>query len=85
MKQQADLMVELGFKDAGYEYVIVDDCWPNKEGRGVPNIFSKYSFVSIVFLKINSMNNYWFQIRIQGSFRQTRRGSLVAWKPWVIM
>ena len=58
MKQQADLMVELGFKDAGYEYVIVDDCWPNKEGRGVPNIFSKYSFVSIVFLKINSMNNY---------------------------
>lgn len=33
MKQQADLMVELGFKDAGYEYVIVDDCWPNKEGR----------------------------------------------------
>ena len=31
MKQQADLMVKLGFKDAGYEYVIVDDCWPAKE------------------------------------------------------
>jgi len=31
MRQQAELMVKLGFKDAGYEYVIVDDCWPSKE------------------------------------------------------
>ena len=51
MKQQADLMVELGFKDAGYEYVIVDDCWPNKEGRGVPNIFQNIPLLALYFLK----------------------------------
>ena len=26
-------MVDLGFKDAGYEYVILDDCWSIKDGR----------------------------------------------------
>lgn len=25
--ETADAMVELGYKDAGYEYVIIDDCW----------------------------------------------------------
>ena len=49
MKQQADLMVELGFKDAGYEYVIVDDCWPNKEGRGVQKIFQNISVLALYF------------------------------------
>lgn len=28
--QIADTMVEKGFKDAGYEYVVVDDCWSLK-------------------------------------------------------
>ena len=51
MKQQADLMVELGFKDAGYEYVIVDDCWPNKEGRGMANIFQNIPLLALCFLK----------------------------------
>ena len=51
MKQQADLMVELGFKDAGYEYVIVDDCWPNKEGRGEPNIFQNIPLLAMYFWK----------------------------------
>jgi len=27
MKEMADAMVAGGFRDAGYEYVIVDDCW----------------------------------------------------------
>ena len=40
MKQQADLMVKLGFKDAGYEYVIVDDCWMAKE-RGKLYLLTK--------------------------------------------
>lgn len=37
-------MVDLGFKDAGYEYVILDDCWSEVGGRDpvtsrlVPNI-----------------------------------------------
>ena len=31
IKQMADLMVSEGFKDAGYEYVNIDDCWPAKE------------------------------------------------------
>lgn len=35
-------MVEEGYKDAGYEYVIIDDCWLEKErdnvtGRLVPD------------------------------------------------
>lgn len=35
-------MVEEGYKDAGYEYVIIDDCWlekerDNKTGRLVPD------------------------------------------------
>lgn len=27
----ADVMVEKGYKDAGYEYLIIDDCWAEKE------------------------------------------------------
>ncbi|MDZ7722994.1 MAG: glycoside hydrolase family 27 protein [candidate division KSB1 bacterium] len=27
IKQVADAMVETGMKDAGYEYVVIDDCW----------------------------------------------------------
>lgn len=37
----ADVMVEKGYKDAGYEYVIIDDCWSLKErdenGKLVPD------------------------------------------------
>ena len=29
--QTADKIVELGYKDAGYEYVIIDDCWSMKK------------------------------------------------------
>ncbi|KAK5746195.1 hypothetical protein LTR17_000929 [Elasticomyces elasticus] len=29
----ANAMVDLGFKDAGYEYVILDDCWSEMDGR----------------------------------------------------
>lgn len=27
----ADRMVDDGFQSAGYEYVIIDDCWASKE------------------------------------------------------
>lgn len=27
IKQAADAMVESGMKDAGYEYIVIDDCW----------------------------------------------------------
>ena len=27
----ADAMVEKGYKDAGYEYVVIDDCWQLRE------------------------------------------------------
>ncbi|XP_025837627.1 alpha-N-acetylgalactosaminidase isoform X2 [Agrilus planipennis] len=30
IKRIADLMVSEGYKDAGYEYLIIDDCWLNK-------------------------------------------------------
>lgn len=29
--EMADIMVEKGYRDAGYEYVIIDDCWSLKE------------------------------------------------------
>lgn len=29
--QMADVMVKDGWKDAGYEYVCIDDCWPSKQ------------------------------------------------------
>lgn len=29
--EMADVMVEKGYRDAGYEYVIIDDCWSLKE------------------------------------------------------
>ena len=31
IKEMADRMVEDGYKDAGYEYVCIDDCWLAKE------------------------------------------------------
>ncbi|CAG9766354.1 unnamed protein product [Ceutorhynchus assimilis] len=41
-RDMADHMVSDGFKDAGYEYVMIDDCWASKErdnvtGRLQPN------------------------------------------------
>lgn len=30
-KNIADAMVSGGFRDAGYEYVIIDDCWLEKD------------------------------------------------------
>lgn len=29
--QMADVMVKEGWKDAGYKYVCIDDCWPSKQ------------------------------------------------------
>lgn len=36
IKGMADAMVDSGMKDAGYEYVVVDDCWmdPNRDWSG---------------------------------------------------
>ena len=31
--QAANAVVDLGFKDAGYNYVNSDDCWSNVDGR----------------------------------------------------
>lgn len=31
IKEVADCLVEQGYKDAGYEYVVIDDCWSLKE------------------------------------------------------
>lgn len=40
--QTADKMVELGLRDAGYEYLVIDDCWSERErdpvsGKIVPD------------------------------------------------
>ena len=41
IKQVADVFVEQGYKDAGYEYIVIDDCWSLRErdehGRLVPD------------------------------------------------
>ncbi|MDR0196776.1 MAG: glycoside hydrolase family 27 protein, partial [Oscillospiraceae bacterium] len=41
IKEVADAFVERGLKDAGYEYVVIDDCWSEKSrdenGRLVPD------------------------------------------------
>ena len=29
--ETADLFVKLGLKDAGYEYIVIDDCWSLRE------------------------------------------------------
>ena len=31
LMQMADRMAADGFKEAGYEYITVDDCWPARE------------------------------------------------------
>ncbi|KAL4432167.1 hypothetical protein ABPG77_005929 [Micractinium sp. CCAP 211/92] len=31
VQQQADLMVSLGLRDVGFEYLVLDDCWAEKE------------------------------------------------------
>ncbi len=31
IKGAADAMVQQGLKDAGYEYIVVDDCWSEKQ------------------------------------------------------
>ncbi|MGI5895128.1 MAG: alpha-galactosidase [Candidatus Merdivicinus sp.] len=39
--EMADAMVDLGYRDAGYEYLVIDDCWSTMErdenGRLVPD------------------------------------------------
>ncbi len=41
IRQVADVFVEQGYKDAGYEYIVIDDCWSLRErdeqGRLVPD------------------------------------------------
>ena len=41
VRETVDAIVDLGLKDAGYDYVVIDDCWSKKErdknGRLVPD------------------------------------------------
>lgn len=31
IRETADAMVDLGLRDAGYEYLVIDDCWSKRE------------------------------------------------------
>lgn len=31
MKESADAFIDLGLKDAGYEYLVIDDCWSERQ------------------------------------------------------
>ena len=33
IKTTADFFVESGLKDAGYEYIVIDDCWSEKKTK----------------------------------------------------
>lgn len=33
IRETADALVASGFKDCGYEYIVIDDCWSMKTGR----------------------------------------------------
>jgi alpha-galactosidase len=33
IRQTADALVSSGLRDCGYEYLVIDDCWSNKDGR----------------------------------------------------
>jgi len=33
VRETADAIVAMGFKDCGYEYIVIDDCWTRKDGR----------------------------------------------------
>ena len=37
VREMADAMVEKGYRDAGYEYLVIDDCWSLRErGAALP-------------------------------------------------
>ena len=38
IRQIADTMVEKGYLEAGYEYLIIDDCWSLKERDNIGNL-----------------------------------------------
>lgn len=45
IKETADAMVATGLKDAGYEYVVIDDCWTERErGKDGKITEDKYKF-----------------------------------------
>ena len=33
VRQTADALASMGFKELGYEYIVIDDCWSRKSGR----------------------------------------------------
>lgn len=37
IKESADAFIEKGLKDAGYQYLIIDDCWSERERDSVTN------------------------------------------------
>ena len=38
IRETADVMVSSGLKDAGYEYVVIDDCWSLRERDAQGNL-----------------------------------------------
>ena len=38
IKTSADYMVSTGLRDAGYEYIVIDDCWSKKLSAHIQNV-----------------------------------------------
>ena len=44
IKEMADRIVEDGYRDLGYEYVIIDDCWSLRERVDGSSLLTRHLF-----------------------------------------
>lgn len=61
IRTQAQLMVDGGYLAAGYEYIIIDDCWLNGTRAAVCTNFicsrtTNVSFLPIIFNRMDRSN-----------------------------
>ena len=48
MLEITDVMVERGYRDAGYKYVVIDDCWSMRERMAMSAVEANVSTISPV-------------------------------------
>ena len=65
IKETADAMVENGFRDAGYEYIFIDDLWqggPSSDLGGVGCNYTEYQTQMSMWCMMSSvlaLSNHW--------------------------
>lgn len=91
--QAAEKIVSLGFKDLGYEYVVMDDCWsagrnssgylipdPQKFPNGVADVADKIHAMGLK-LGIYSSAGIWTCARYAGSLGYEKKDAEL-WASW---